>query len=303
MLHLKMQWEKALEAFAYYLRLEQGLSENTIEGYQFDVKRLVRYCKTLKNKNTPIAIDSDTLKDFVFQLSKEVLPPTQSRIISGIKGLFIFLQLEGYRTDNPTKLLEAPKTRKTFPDTLSTSEVDALIAGIDSKGAFAFRNQCMLELLYSCGLRVSELTKLNCSDLFFEKGLIRVRGKGDKLRWVPVADSTAKLIKKYLKKWRNSLPAKGHEDILFLNNRGKEMTRVMVFTIVKNAALKAAITKNISPHTLRHSFATHLVENGADIHIVQHMMGHSSITTTERYIHMSQRHLKEAVSRFHPRAN
>ncbi len=298
-----MEWKKAIEAYSFYLRLEQGLSDNTIESYQFDVNRLARYCKFLKRKNTPISLQADTLKDFVFQLSKEVQPQTQSRIVSGIKGFFVFLQLEGYRNDNPTQLLELPKIRKTFPDTLSTSEVDALIAGIDSKSKHAFRNCCMLELLYSCGLRVSELTKLNKSDLFFEKGLIRIRGKGDKLRWVPVAESTSTLIENFLKGNRYQIAAKGYEDRLFLNNRGKELTRNMVFTIVKKAALRADINKKISPHTLRHSFATHLVENGADIQLVQHMLGHASITTTERYIHMSQRHLKEAITRFHPRAN
>lgn len=295
-----MKWKKAIEAYSFYLRLEQGLSDNTIESYQFDVNRLARYCESLKRKNTPISLQVDTLKDFVFQLSKEVQPPTQSRIVSGIKGFFVFLQLEGYRNDNPTQLLELPKIRKTFPDTLSTHEVDALIAGIDSKSKHAFRNRCMLELLYSCGLRVSELTQLNKSDLFFEKGLIRIRGKGDKLRWVPVAESTSKLIDEHRLKEQKAI--KGYEDRLFLNNRGKELTRNMVFTIVKNAALRANINKKISPHTLRHSFATHLVENGADIQLVQHMMGHASITTTERYIHMSQRHLKEAITRFHPRA-
>ena len=295
-----MKWKKAIEAYSFYLRLEQGLSDNTIESYQFDVNRLARYCESLKRKNTPISLQVDTLRDFVFQLSKEVQPPTQSRIVSGIKGFFVFLQLEGYRNDNPTQLLELPKIRKTFPDTLSTHEVDALIAGIDSKSKHAFRNRCMLELLYSCGLRVSELTQLNKSDLFFEKGLIRIHGKGDKLRWVPVAESTSKLIDEHRLKEQKAI--KVYEDRLFLNNRGKELTRNMVFTIVKNAALRADINKKISPHTLRHSFATHLVENGADIQLVQHMMGHASITTTERYIHMSQRHLKEAITRFHPRA-
>ena len=296
-----MQWKKAIEDYSFHLRLEQGLSENTIESYQFDVNRLVNYCKKLQSKISPISLKADMLKDFVFELSKEVQPPTQSRIVSGIKGFFTYLQLEGYRNDNPTQLLELPKIRKTFPDTLSTDEVDGLIAGIDRKSKHAFRNRCMLELLYSCGLRVSELTQLNKSDLFFEKGLIRVRGKGDKLRWVPVAESTTKLIHEYIKKKQKVI--KGFEDRLFLNNRGKELTRNMVFTIVKKAALLANINKKVSPHTLRHSFATHLVENGADIQLVQHMMGHASITTTERYIHMSQRHLKEAIAKFHPRAN
>ncbi|CAI8275622.1 MAG: Tyrosine recombinase XerD [Bacteroidota bacterium] len=295
-----MQWKKAIEEYSFHLRLEQGLSENTIESYQFDVNRLASYCEKLHSKITPISLKTDTLKDFVFELSKEVQPPTQSRIVSGIKGFFAYMQLEGYREDNPTQLLELPKIRKTFPDTLSTDEVNALIAGIDSKSKYAFRNRCMLELLYSCGLRVSELTQLNKSDLFFEKGLIRIRGKGDKLRWVPVAESSSKLIHEYIQKEQK--PIKGYEDRVFLNNRGKELTRAMVFTIVKKAALCANLNKKVSPHTLRHSFATHLVENGADIQLVQHMMGHASITTTERYIHMSQRHLKEAIARFHPRA-
>ena len=298
-----MQWEKALEDYGYYLRLEQGLSENTIEGYQFDVKRLMRYCESLDNSNKPQNVNADTLKDFVYQLSKEVQPPTQSRILSGIKGFFGYLELEGYRKDNPTLLLETPKTRKTFPDTLAFEEVDALIQSIDKDSKHGMRNHCILELLYSCGLRVSELTELKCSDLFFEKGLVCVKGKGDKLRWVPIADSTIKLIREYQNIYRHRPAAMGFEDVLFLNNRGKSITRVMVYTIVKRAAELANINKNISPHTLRHSFATHLVENGADIQLVQHMMGHASITTTERYIHMSQRHLKDAISKFHPRSS
>ena len=298
-----MQWKKAIDVYYFHLRLEQGLSENTIESYQFDVNRLASYCEKLHAKTTPIELDADTLKDFVFQLSKEVQPSTQSRIISGIKGFFGYIQLEGYRKDNPTYLLELPKIRKTYPDTLSVNEVDSLIAGIDSSIKHAFRNRCMLELLYSCGLRVSELIKLNKSDLFFEKGLIRIHGKGDKLRWVPIAENTSNLITDFIIKSVTKKVVKGFEDRVFLNNRGKELTRNMVFTIVKKAALCANINKNISPHTLRHSFATHLVENGADIQLVQHMMGHASITTTERYIHMSQRHLKEAITRYHPRAN
>ena len=298
-----MQWKKAIEDYSFHLRLEQGLSENTIESYQFDVNRLASYCEELHPKTTPISLKTDTLKDFVFQLSKEVKPSTQSRMISGIKGFFGYLQLEGYRKDNPTQLIVLPKIRKTYPDTLSINEVDSLIAGIDSRLKHAFRNRCMLELLYSCGLRVSELIKLNKSDLFFEKGLIRILGKGEKLRWVPIAESTSNLIADYNLSNVTKKVAKGFEDRVFLNNRGKELTRNMVFTIVKKAALCADINKNISPHTLRHSFATHLVENGADIQLVQHMMGHASITTTERYIHMSQRHLKEAITRYHPRAN
>ena len=295
-----MQWKKAIEAYSFHLRLEQGLSDNTIESYRYDVNRLAHYCDMLQKKITPVSLKPETLKDFVYELSKEVQPPTQSRIISGIRGFFGYLQLEGYRNDNPTQLLELPKIRKTYPDTLSTDEVDLLIAGIDRSSKHAFRNLCMLELLYSCGLRVSELTQLNKADLFFEKGLIRIHGKGDKLRWVPVAESTSSLIDAHIQK--KQTPTKGFEDRVFLNNRGKELTRNMIFTIVKKAALRANINKNISPHTLRHSFATHLVENGADIHLVQHMMGHASITTTERYIHMSQRHLKEAIAKFHPRA-
>jgi len=247
-----MQWKKALEDYGYFLRLEQGLSENTIEGYQFDVKRLMRYCESLNNTNMPQNIDADTLKDFVYQLSKEVQPPTQSRILSGIKGFFGYLELEGYRKDNPTLLLETPKTRKTFPDTLAIEEVDALIQSIDKNNKHGMRNHCILELLYSCGLRVSELTELKCADLFFEKGLIRVKGKGDKVRWAPIADSTIKLVREYENLYRHKPAARGFEDVLFLNNRGKSITRVMVYTIVKKAAVLANITKKISPHTLRH---------------------------------------------------
>ena len=212
------------------MRLEQGLSENTIEGYQFDVKRLMRYCESLDNSNKPQNVDADTLKDFVYQLSKEVQPPTQSRIVSGIKGFFGYLELEGYRKENPTLLIETPKTMKKFPDTLAVVERDALIKSINKHSKHAMRNHCILELLYSCGLRVSELTELKCSDLFFEKGLIRVKGKGDKLRWAPIANSTIKLIREYQNIYRYMPEARGFEDVLFLNNRGKSITRVMVYT-------------------------------------------------------------------------
>jgi integrase/recombinase XerD len=296
-----MQWEKAIEAYEYYLRLEKGLSENSIKGYKYDVKRLMRFSQSLQVISTPITMNTDSLKQFIYVLSKEIKAPSQSRIISGIKEFFNYLYIEGYRKDNPTLLLETPKIRKTFPDTLAISEVDSLIKSIQNNMVHSYRNKCILELLYSCGLRVSEVTKLKCSDLFFEKRLIRVRGKGNKLRWVPIANSSCEMIKYYLKNVRHKSPSIGFEDIVFLNNRGKELTRVMIFTIVKKASFMANIKKKISPHTLRHSFATHLVENGADIQLVQHMLGHSSITTTERYIHMSQRHLKEVINKFHPR--
>ena len=298
-----MNWDDCLNKYAIHLEFELGLSKNSIDSYLFDIKKLKDFIEKNYNQKSPENIKHNELKKFVFIISKEVKASSQSRIISGLKSFFNFLQLETKLENNPTKLLETPKIRKQFPDTLSTDEIDNLINSINSKDTFYYRNSCAVELMYSCGLRVSELISLKFSDLFFDEALIRVRGKGDKMRWVPIAESTAKILKNYINiRKNNKKEKKGHEDKIFLNNRGSSISRFMIFAIIKNAAKKADIKKRISPHTLRHSFATHLVENGAEIQVVQHMMGHSSVLTTERYVHMSQKHLMNSISRFHPRS-
>jgi integrase/recombinase XerD len=295
-----MRWKDALTDFLHYVKLERGLSENSVENYRFDVIKLIRFLSKHENSINPIEIKSTTIQSFVYESSKTLKAPSQSRMISGLRLFFDYLILEGLRKDNPLDLIESPKLGSNLPATLSVEEVDTLIDTFDNEKPLDLRNMAIIEVLYSCGLRVSELVKLRLSNLFFEEELIKVFGKGNKERFVPIASSARKYVLKYLE--HRTTPNKGFEDFLFLNNRGTYLTRAMVFTLVRSAAIKAGITKKISPHSLRHSFATHLVENGADISTVQQMMGHASITTTERYLHMSKKHLKESLEKYHPRS-
>jgi len=295
-----MRWKDALTDFLHYIKLERGLSENSVENYRFDVLKLTRFLTEHKNSVSPIDIKSTTIQSFVYESSKKLKAPSQARMLSGLRLFFDFLILEGLRKDNPLNLIESPKLGSNLPTTLSVEEVDALIETHHSEKPLELRNMAIIEVLYSCGLRVSELVKLRLSDLFFEEELIKVLGKGNKERFVPIANSAKEYILDYIQ--HRGVPSKGYEDFLFLNNRGKYLTRAMVFTLVRRAATKAGITKKISPHSLRHSFATHLVENGADISTVQQMLGHANITTTERYLHMSKKHLKESLIKYHPRA-
>ena len=297
-----MNWKHALKDYTVYLKLERGLSKNSIQSYTMDIEKLMSFLDAHAITTTPILIDKNTVQQFIYEIAKVVNPRSQARIISGLKSFFNYLIFEDYRKDNPLDLIESPKIGRKLPDTLSENEIDKLIGAIDLSSAEGERNRAMLETLYGCGLRVSELIGLKISDLFFEEDFIKVTGKGDKQRFVPISS----VNKKYIDIYRNEIRVhlniqEGFQDILFLNRRGKQLTRAMIFTIVKNLAVTINLNKSISPHTFRHSFATHLLENGADLRSIQQMLGHESITTTEIYMHVDRSHLAEVMNTYHPR--
>ena len=280
-----MSWNSYIKSYQSYLRIERGLSKNTIENYSFDIQRLCVYLQEKKIDVTPISINEETLQLFIYSVSKEVNTRSQSRIISGLKSFFSYLIFEDYRNDNPLELIESPRIGRKLPDTLAVTEIDALIAAIDLSKPEGERNRALLETLYGCGLRVSELVSLKISDLFFDEGFIKITGKGNKQRFVPISPFTQKYIELYKNGVRVNLSIqKGFEDTLFLNRRGKQLTRAMIFTIIKDLAVQINLKKTISPHTFRHSFASHLLGNGADLRSIQMMLGHESITTTEVFI-------------------
>ena len=284
------------------MKIERGLSKNTIENYTFDVERLLLFLNENEIIISPLKIGEETLQQFIYSVAKEVNARSQARIISGLKSFFSYLIFEDYRKDNPLELIETPKTGRKLPDTLSVIEIDALVDAIDLSTKEGERNRAMLETLYGCGLRVSELVALKISDLFFEEGFIKVTGKGNKQRFVPISEVTQHYIQTYRGTIRVHVTIqKGYEDTLFLNRRGKQLTRAMIFTIIKDLAVKINLHKTISPHTLRHSFATHLLENGADLRAIQLMLGHESITTTEIYLHLDRKFLTEVLHAYHPR--
>ena len=261
-----MNWKSYIKNYQSYLKIERGLSKNTIENYSFDLERLCLFLSQNEIVISPIKIKEETIQQFIYSVSKQVNPRSQARIISGLKSFFSYLIFEDLRSDNPLELIETPKTGRKLPDTLSIDEIDALISAIDLTSNEGERNRAMLETLYGCGLRVSELVSLKISDLFLEEGFVKVTGKGNKQRFVPIGDLTQKYIEIYRNNIRNHITIKkGFEDILFLNRRGGQLTRAMIFTIIKDLAVKNKLNKTISPHTLRHSFATHLLENGADL--------------------------------------
>ena len=298
-----MNWKTHIKSYQSYLRIERGLSKNTVDNYTFDIERLCLFLEENKMDVSPLKITEEAVQQFIYAVSKEVNARSQARIISGLKSFFSYLIFEDYRTDNPMELIEAPRLGRKLPDTLSIQDIDALIGAIDLSKEEGERNRAMLETLYGCGLRVTELTTLKISDLFFEEGFIKITGKGNKQRFVPISEVTKKFIGFYRLK-RNTLPIqKGHEDTLFLNRRGRQLTRAMIFTIIKDLAVKISLNKSISPHTFRHSFATHLLENGADLRSIQLMLGHESITTTEIYVHLDRKHLTQVMNTFHPRRN
>jgi len=297
-----VKWQQALTDYQHYLRIERGLSANSIENYRYDIVKFINYLEEHEIQISPLKISEEKIQEFIYEVSKSMSARSQSRIISGLRSFFDYLVFEDYRKDNPLELVESPKIGRKLPDTLSTEEIDRLIKSIDLSHPQGERNRCILETLYSCGLRVSELITLKLSDLYFDEGFIRVVGKGDKQRLVPISPLTVKYINLYIDQIRAHLPIqKGFEDTLFLNRRGKQLTRAMIFTIVKQTAVKAGVKKKISPHTFRHSFATHLLENGADLRSIQQMLGHESIITTEIYMHLDRTHLKEVLEKFHPR--
>jgi integrase/recombinase XerD len=297
-----MNWQNAIKEYQLYLKIERGLSKNTIDSYTKDLEKLCLFLKENNVSISPIAIDANIVKQFIYEVAKKLNPRSQARIISGLRSFFDYLVFEEYRNTNPTDLLETPKIGTKLPDTLSQDEIDALINAIDLSHPQGERNRTIFETIYSCGLRVSEAITLKNSDLFFEEGFIRVLGKGNKERYVPIHKNAQRYITRYQKAIRSHiLPQKGFEDTLFLNRRGKGLSRQMIFMILKDLALKIDLKKKISPHTLRHSFATHLLQNGADLRAIQQMLGHESITTTEVYVHVDKSYLKQVVETFHPR--
>jgi len=297
-----MNWKHTLLDYKHYLKLERGLSRNSIENYTLDVEKLMLFLEDNDYKISPVSIEKETIQEFIYSISKKVNARSQSRIISGLRSFFNYLVFEDYRQTNPLDLVESPKIGRKLPDTLSTKEIDELILAIDLSKPEGERNRAIIETLYSCGLRVSELITLKLSDLFFEEGFLKVTGKGNKQRFVPIDLRTIKFINIYKNEIRTHLKIENEfRDTLFLNRRGRQLTRAMIFTIVKQLAEKTGLKKSISPHTFRHSFATHLLENGADLRSIQLMLGHESITTTEIYMHIDRRHLSEVINKYHPR--
>lgn len=298
-----MSWKADINGFKNYLRLEQSLSPNSIEAYLHDVIRLNQFLDLAGFQISATAITSQHLQAFLKHLGElGMSPASQARMLSGVRAFFRYLLLENLINTDPAELIESPRLGRHLPDTLNIEEIDALLNAIDRSTPEGERNMAMLETLYSCGLRVSELVNLRFSNLHLQDGFISVIGKGNKERLVPIGKRAIELLQQYIRQVRVHQPIQsGEEDIVFLNRRGRRLSRVMVFTIIKQLTAKAGIKKSISPHTFRHSFATHLVEGGADLRAVQEMLGHASITTTEIYTHLDRNYLSEQVRSFHPR--
>lgn len=299
-----MNWKIYIQGFRSYLQLERSLSANSVEAYLHDVALFVHFLEEKKITLSPKDVQLHHLQEFLKWVNEiGLVAGSQARIISGIKSFYKYLLMENILSNDPTTLLEAPKLGRKLPDTLSVEDINRILDAIDLSQANGQRNRAMLETLYSCGLRVSELVNLKISHLFVNDEFVKVTGKGDKERLVPIGSVALKHIAIYKEQVRVHVPVKKEaEDILFLNNRGGKLSRVMVFTIIKQLAFKIGLKKHISPHTFRHSFATHLIEGGADLRAVQEMLGHQSITTTEIYTHLDRAYLRDAIIRFHPRS-
>ncbi|MEO6539001.1 MAG: site-specific tyrosine recombinase [Ferruginibacter sp.] len=295
-------WEPYKKGFKAWLQLEKSLSANSVEAYLHDIEKLTEYLMSVDHLKTPGDINLNDLESFIKWIHKlGMLPASQARITSGLRSFYKYCILEQISITDPTVLLESPRLARKLPDTLAFEEIEQIIKAIDLSKAEGQRNKAILETLYSCGLRVSEVTNLKISGLFLDVGFIKVTGKGDKERLVPIGSDAIKYMGIYKNLVRSQIHIKpGEEDILFLNRRGKRLSRVMIFLILKSLAKKAGITKNISPHTLRHSFATHLVEGGASLRAVQEMLGHESITTTEIYTHLDREYLRNTLNQYHP---
>lgn len=295
-------WDDHKNGFRAYLQLEKSLSPNSINAYLHDIEKLLQFLQLNKNLKTPGEIELKDLQQFVKWIARlDMTASSQARIISGLKAFYKYCLIEKIAAKDPTILLSAPKLKRTLPDTLSFEEIESIIGKIDLSKPEGVRNRALIETMYSCGLRVSEVVALKLSNLYLDVGFIKVTGKGDKERLVPIGRDAVKHINIYRENVRVHIAIKkGQEDILFLSRRGTQMTRVMIFIIIKALARQAGIAKNISPHTFRHSFATHLVEGGADLRAVQEMLGHESITTTEIYTHLDRDYLRETLQRFHP---
>jgi integrase/recombinase XerD len=294
-------WERYIKHFISFLKIEKGLAENSVLAYERDVVKLKEFSETINKEVKDLTLAD--LHEFIAELHDLGLAArSQARIISGLKQFFNFLILEDELTNDPSELLEMPKIGRKLPEVLDLEEIEAMMNAIDFSKQEGQRNKAILETLYSCGLRVSELVNLKFSDIYFDEGFIRVIGKGDKQRLVPVSEQVEKEVNLYVEDLRSKLEIKkGNEAFVFLNRRGAQLTRVMIFTIIKDLAEKIALKKNVSPHTFRHSFATHLIEGGANLRAIQEMLGHESITTTEIYTHLDQRFLREAILSYHPR--
>lgn len=298
-----MTWEEKIKDFEIFLRFERNFSENTLDAYLRDIKKLKEYCEECLENLGPDKISYDNLQEYIFKLSKQKFSErSQARWISSIKAFFRYLLEDDIREDNPSALLEGPKLGLYLPDTLSLTDINKIIGAIEISSKTGKRNHCIIEVLYGCGLRVSELIDIKISNINFKENYIKINGKGDKTRFVPLAHFTKDLIKDYIYDVRSGYKvAKKHEDTLFLNSRGTSMSRVIVFLIIKELTDKAGVSKKISPHTFRHSFATHLLQNGADLRFIQEMLGHSSITSTEVYTHLKNEELRDVILNFHPR--
>jgi len=298
-----MNWQIYTEQFKNYLRLERGFAENSLEAYLRDVVKFREFAQS-QEWTSPEKINHHQIQEFLVYLNGLGIAETsQARILSGIKAFYKFLFLENVMEQDPSYLIEAPKLARKLPDTLSYEEIEKLLAAIDLSTPEGTRNRAILEILYSCGLRVSELTELTLSQLYFDIGFLKVIGKGNKERFVPIGKDAIKYTKMYLEHIRNHLDIpKGYENYVFLNRRGKNLSRVFIFLVIKELAQKIGLKKNISPHTFRHSFATHLLEGGADLRAIQEMLGHESITTTEIYTHLDKDYLRQTIQQFHPRS-
>jgi len=297
-----MSWESSIKGFKSYLQIERSLSDNSVQAYIRDIKKFANYAIPLKLNE--LKIQRENISDFLVELKDdEIAARSQARIISGIKAFYKYLIIEDYIKYDPTELIESPKVGFKLPDTLSLIEIDKLISAVDLSNKQGERNRAILETLYSCGLRVSELTYLKLSNIYFNEGYLKVIGKGDKERLAPIGGRALKYLTTYINEVRNHQTIKkGQEDFVFLNNRGAGLTRVMIFLIIQKLAAEIGLKKKISPHTFRHSFATHLIEGGADLRAVQEMLGHESITTTEIYTHLDKDYLRSNIIQFHPRS-
>lgn len=298
-----MNWSEKIDDFSNFLKFEKNFSGNTLDAYMRDIRKLESFTISELDNLSPQNITYENLQEYIYQLSKnKISERSQARAISSIKAFFKFLLEDDYRTDNPATLLEGPKLGLYLPDTLSEEDINRIITCIDNSTDIGKRNKCILEVLYGCGLRVSELIDLKISNINFKESYIMVEGKGEKTRLVPLANTTAEFITSYIHTVRNKTKInKKYEDTLFINSRGTNMSRVIVFIIIKELTQKAGISKSISPHTFRHSFATHLLQNGADLRFIQEMLGHSSITTTQVYTHLKTEELRDVILNFHPR--
>ena len=297
-----MQWANALKDYQIYLLLERGLSENSISSYTYDIQGFIDYIETYNPQLTITNCQKADTQAYIYHLAKNINARSQSRQISGLKSFFNFLIFEGYREDSPMDLIDTPKIGRKLPAVLGIKEIDRLLTAIDLSHAQGYRNLTILETLYGSGLRVSELINLKISDLHFDENLLLITGKGNKQRLVPLGGVCKQKLKVYLEEVRIHVPIKNeYQDIVFLNQHGRQLTRAMIFTIVRQTAANAGMEKKISPHTFRHSFATHLLENGADLRSIQLMMGHENITTTEVYMHLDTQHLSKSLQAFHPR--